>query len=76
MLLGGYPNTCGAKTQSPHLKTLHKVNVPHAQLKCTGLTELQKLNKTIVLLAQHRCLTAKSLWNLKISGTFKQSCIQ
>lgn len=40
---------CGAKTQSPHLKMLNKVNVPHAKLKCIGLTELQKLNETIVL---------------------------
>lgn len=30
---------------------LNKVNVPHAKLyKCTGLTELQRLNKTLFYL--------------------------
>lgn len=39
--------------------------------KCIGLTELQKLNEIIILPTQHCCLTAKSLWNLKTSGTFR-----
>lgn len=71
--LCGYLNTSWCKNITTISETLNikPVFLMH-NFKCIGLTELQKLNKTIILPTQHCCLTAKSLWNLKISVTFKQ----
>lgn len=73
MLLCGYLNTfwCKNITTISETLTIKSVFLVY-NLKCTGLTELQTLATTTVPPAQHCCLAAKSLWNLKISATFKQ----
>lgn len=73
MLLCGYLNTSWCKNITTISETIPIQSVFLVySFKCTGLTELQTLKRTITPPTQHCCLAAKSLWNLKISGTFKQ----
>lgn len=62
MLLDSIKTLLGAKIQSPYLKIFNKFSVPHANCKCTGLLQFQKLPEATVLSAQYYCLIAKSLW--------------
>lgn len=50
----------------------YKVSVPHLQLQMHWLNWAPNTEENNMPPTQHCCLAAKSPWNLKISGTFKQ----